>query len=271
MARVLTAAALLAIAHLAIFRLQDRLFTLFVLVLVEVAAIEFALLASRLGGKRAVWSVPVLVPIALALLLPGQFASSMDPDVRLLLVGLLGSIVVALVALFSRSSLEETVSSAGLASFGILYFAVPAAAIVRLQSHDVWLVILTLVIVAAGDTAAFYIGTRFGRHKLAPVVSPNKSWEGAAASLVASVLAGAAWSMLRLGSVEATFLAVVVLTSVAAQTGDLVESTLKRTVGVKDSSRLLPGHGGMLDRLDSLLFAAPTLALGLAAIGWDLL
>ena len=104
---------------------------------------------------------------------------------------------------------------------------------------------------------------------MAPVVSPNKSWEGAGASLTAAVGAAVVWSLLRLGQVDSGLLLVAVVTSLAAQIGDLVESTFKRRLGVKDSSHLLPGHGGMLDRLDSLLFAFPVLLLGLMILGWS--
>jgi hypothetical protein len=98
-------------------------------------------------------------------------------------------------------------------------------------------------------------------HKLAPAVSPNKSWEGAIAGLATSLAATAIWSQLRLGHVDAVLLAIGGATAVASQLGDLVESLLKRGFGVKDSGALLPGHGGFWDRMDAMLFAAPTLLL----------
>jgi len=271
MKRVLTALVLLPPALTAIFFLSGWGFLLFALVVVEMAAVEFAMLASRLAGRRVMWAIPILVPVVALLLLPGiSIALALAPSDQMLLLGFLLSAGAGTVALFSRLPLEETVSALGLLSFGVLYFAVPIAALVRLQAADVWLVILAAVIVWAGDTAAFYIGTKWGRHALAPVISPNKTWEGACASLVAAVVAAAIWSSFRLGTVDAGILLVAVGTSVAAQIGDLVESTFKRRLGVKDSSALLPGHGGMLDRLDSLLFALPALALGLLIIGWQL-
>ena len=104
---------------------------------------------------------------------------------------------------------------------------------------------------------------------MAPVVSPKKSWEGAAASFVVAVVAAAVWDFYRRGALEPGLLAAAAVTAVAAQIGDLVESMIKRSSGVKDSGNVLPGHGGMLDRIDAMLFAAPVLLFSLWAFGID--
>jgi phosphatidate cytidylyltransferase len=112
-------------------------------------------------------------------------------------------------------------------------------------------------VIWAGDAAAYYAGRALGRHKLAPTISPNKTIEGSIAGLAGSILTGivlGSWLLQR----QIAFLAFASLAAaIAGQLGDLAESALKRSSGVKDSSSLLPGHGGMLDRLDSLIFAAP--------------
>ena len=109
------------------------------------------------------------------------------------------------------------------------------------------------------DTVAYFCGRAFGKHKLYPAVSPAKSWEGAAGGVLGSCIAtvgvGSLWLLPDLPIAHAIPLGIV--GSVAGQTGDLVESMLKRTFGVKDSSKILPGHGGLLDRIDALLFVAP--------------
>jgi len=111
-----------------------------------------------------------------------------------------------------------------------------------------------------GDTGAYYVGKNFGRHKLAPAVSPGKSWEGAAASAVTGVAFGLIYLPLAIKGTSllmAGLFALVV--NVAGQVGDLAESVIKRGAGVKDSGSLLPGHGGILDRVDSTMFALPVL------------
>ncbi len=111
-----------------------------------------------------------------------------------------------------------------------------------------------------GDTGAYYIGRNFGRHKMAPSVSPGKSWEGAAASVVTGVLFGAIYLPLTVRGMSPLLAALLALAAnVAGQLGDLAESAVKRGAGVKDSGGLLPGHGGMLDRVDSSMFALPVL------------
>jgi phosphatidate cytidylyltransferase len=132
-----------------------------------------------------------------------------------------------------------------------------------------WLM-FSLVVNWIGDTGAYYVGRRFGRHKLAPRVSPGKSWEGAAASAVAGVLFGAIFLPLTIADMPVWIAALIALVANAAgQIGDLAESALKRGAGVKDSGTMLPGHGGMLDRLDSSLFAMPvvyTLVMAIAEV-----
>jgi phosphatidate cytidylyltransferase len=109
-----------------------------------------------------------------------------------------------------------------------------------------------------GDTAAFYVGKNFGRHKLAPIVSPGKTWEGAVGSVVGGVAAGAIYAHYLIPAAPlAIVLTIAALGNIAGQIGDLVESAYKRWGGVKDSGSSLPGHGGWLDRIDSSLLGIP--------------
>jgi len=128
--------------------------------------------------------------------------------------------------------------------------------------HDInpnWLM-FGLLINWVGDTGAYYVGRKFGRHKLAPMVSPGKSWEGAAASVVTGVAFGLIYLPLTIKGTSLLVAGLLALAAnVAGQVGDLAESAIKRGAGVKDSGTLLPGHGGLLDRVDSTLFALPVL------------
>lgn len=111
-----------------------------------------------------------------------------------------------------------------------------------------------------GDTGAYYVGKNFGRHKMAPVISPGKSWEGAAASAITGVIFGAIYLPLTVPGTSLLAACLLALaTNAAGQIGDLAESAVKRGAGVKDSGGLLPGHGGMMDRVDSTMFALPVL------------
>jgi len=132
-----------------------------------------------------------------------------------------------------------------------------------------FLVTLLLLLVWSADIGGYFVGRAWGRHRLAPVISPGKTWEGAGGSLALALAAALALWLAApvLGAPRpglAWLLAVAVATVAAGIIGDLLESLLKRQAGVKDSGRLLPGHGGILDRVDALLAAAPVLAAGLA-------
>lgn len=177
-------------------------------------------------------------------------------------------LAVSLAVLFARTPVSQSLVSAGLLAFATLYFAVPLASLVHLQRLDTWVLVLALAIIWTNDVAALYTGRSLGRHKLAPVVSPNKTWEGAAGGLAGALVVAAVWSELRLGSVDAGLLVVGGLSAIAGQIGDLAESLFKRGAGIKDSGTILPGHGGMYDRIDALLFGAPVMLLGLLLIGY---
>ena len=149
-----------------------------------------------------------------------------------------------------RSALDR--ATAGVS--GVLYICVLLGFLILLSRPEVFVL---LGIVWVGDSAAYYGGRALGRHRLAPEISPNKTVEGALAGVLGSVALGAGVGSAFLGLSPGWMIGVSLITSIVAQIGDLVESALKRSADVKDSSSILPGHGGFLDRIDSLLFAAP--------------
>lgn len=269
MKRLLTAAVLVPIALAAIFKLPGWAFFLLVAALLEWAAFEYAALG-RCRSPRAPWSALLaLTPVAAAGLAWGLTPGHAVDGFHALALAATVALPVGIAVLLSGMPIEETHFAAGAIGFGIAYFAVPIASLYRLQQHDPWVLFLLLAIVWLGDTAAYYVGSAWGRHKLAPVVSPKKSWEGAAAGLATSIAATAVWSVWRLGHFDLVLLGIGAATAVASQLGDLVESLWKRGVGVKDSGGVLPGHGGILDRMDAMLYAAPTLLLLLWACGYE--
>jgi phosphatidate cytidylyltransferase len=182
-----------------------------------------------------------------------------------------------------RTQMKGSYPAAAASAFAFTYIALPMAMLVQLRQQwggAFWLLYLLLV-VWAGDIFAYFVGRSLGRHLMAPRISPKKTWEGAAASVAASLVVGIllfnhalqiSSFLLRIGLIQRRdglfglekpeIWPIVLLTialNVAAQLGDLVESLIKRGAGAKDSGTILPGHGGMLDRIDALLFAAPVL------------
>ncbi len=153
---------------------------------------------------------------------------------------------------------------AGLASLAPMWVAMARLYDAGLLGRE--LLIFALVLAWAADVGAYFGGRRFGRYKLAPRVSPNKTWEGVLGGLLTGslvALAGHLW----FGFDARAFLPLCVAAMLASVVGDLTESMFKRQIGIKDSGRILPGHGGVLDRIDSLTAAVPILALGLTWIG----
>jgi phosphatidate cytidylyltransferase len=269
MKRLLTAAVTVPLFLWALFALPALAFFVLVAALVELSALEFVRIARAWAPGAPLHALLVLVPAAAAILRLAAIGGEPATGVWALLLAAALSIGAGALVLGARTPVGESLPALGALAFGVPYFALPIASLSYLQQFDPWVVFLLLAIVWLGDTAALYAGSSFGRHRMAPVVSPKKTWEGAAACLVTALAATAVWSWWRLGRLDAALLMVAAATSVAAQAGDLVESLIKRGAGVKDSGGVLPGHGGMLDRVDALLFAAPVLLLGLWLIGFE--
>jgi phosphatidate cytidylyltransferase len=155
---------------------------------------------------------------------------------------------------------KDVVEDTAKLALGFLYIGLPLSLLVlidRAPRGNVWIFFL-LTVIFLGDTGAFYCGRLLGKHKLYVSVSPGKTWEGAVGGLLSSVLGGIYFSQ-AFGLHDSVWIigAVSGVLSIAGQFGDLAESMIKRNCGVKDSGKILPGHGGFLDRVDSLLFAIP--------------
>ncbi|MEI8013962.1 MAG: phosphatidate cytidylyltransferase [Nitrospira sp.] len=169
-------------------------------------------------------------------------------------------VCVTSVPLLGRSPLEQSLRDGAMTLFGVLYLGLTLGmlSMTRLLPQGEWLIFFLLLVTWASDTGAYYVGTLYGRHRLAPTISPKKTVEGLVGGLIAAIIAGYIarwWFLPELSGLDCLILAT--LLTIAGLWGDLAESAMKRTVGMKDSGGILPGHGGMLDRLDSLLFATP--------------
>lgn len=284
MKRLLTAAIGTPIVLLAVFELPAVWFFLFMAAGIELAVFEYVSIVRARVPDAPLKPLLLLVPLVAAAIsfAPLEGSGGLEPRLYLLAAGAAMSVGLGTLVLFSRLPLADALPTLGALGFGVPYFALPVASLHLLRQARLpgdlpggpgidgpWLVLLLLAIVWLGDTAAFYVGSRLGRHRMAPVISPKKTWEGAAAGLATGVAAAAVWSVWKLGRLDLALLALAAVTGVAAQVGDLVESMIKRGAGVKDSGRMLPGHGGMLDRVDALLFAAPVLLLGVWILRMD--
>jgi phosphatidate cytidylyltransferase len=166
---------------------------------------------------------------------------------------------IALITLATRRPIVEALPSAGISSSGLLLVAFPLTYAIRLHalgSEGPRLLLFVLVLIWASDSAAYFAGRALGKHPFAPHLSPKKTWEGSIAGFASSILV--AFAFTRWLSVPIVILlGAAAVGNIAGQIGDLLESAYKRSAGVKDSGALLPGHGGMLDRIDALILAIP--------------
>jgi phosphatidate cytidylyltransferase len=241
MSRVLTALVLFPIAVYGTFFAPPPVFVGIVAIVALLCFHEFAGIVAGHGIERPGWLA--YAAGLLVLLNPAPFV----------LAG------VALLATALRATeLPRVLPAAAAAVFGLVYVFGGWRSAIDLRALSANWLFFALAINFVGDIAAYYTGRAFGRHKLAPAISPAKSWEGSAGSMAAAVAFGILWRP-QLGSevplAEAIGLAMA--GNIAGQLGDLAESAMKRGAGVKDSGSLLPGHGGFLDRLDSSLFSMP--------------
>lgn len=183
--------------------------------------------------------------------------------------GLLASLLVVVVFRLTEG-LKGAAASIMASTFIIVWvpLLLSFAVLVLQQDNGQMLIATILLLVVANDTFGYIVGVLFGKHPMAPKVSPKKSWEGFAGSLVGAMIVGALTAQFWLDMPWWSGLILALVTVIAATTGDLSESTVKRDLGVKDMSHILPGHGGIMDRLDSVLFAVPVAYLVSHLLEW---
>jgi phosphatidate cytidylyltransferase len=173
-----------------------------------------------------------------------------------LLIFLFGCVILGLL---TKRPLHEVLPAISIGSAALLFVVLPFSYIVRLDEIEPvgrQLVLFTLVLVWAGDMLAYFVGKSLGRVPMAPALSPKKTWEGALGNVLASMIVAVLFAKWMQTDVI-TLLVIAGVANIAGQAGDLIESAYKRGAAVKDSGGLLPGHGGMLDRIDSLILATP--------------
>ena len=255
--RVATAGVALPLLALALFRGPAWVLEAIVAVAVLLGLHEFfGLLAAR--ALRPLRSIGVVLA-GLA------FMEVVHPQALSVPIAPLGVVVLLSAVLLRRDELSASVPAAAATLLGALYLGALGGTLAALRtlppsSEGPWRLTLLLAVVMVADTGAYFVGSAIGRHKLAPRISPGKTWEGGVGALAAGVLAALAVRQLGLPGLSVLQAILHGLGVTALGTvGDLAESLLKRWAGVKDSGALFPGHGGMLDRLDSLLFGAPVL------------
>jgi phosphatidate cytidylyltransferase len=257
--RVVTALLLLFAFLAALYWLPAALWAAAAVAIAAAAAFEWAALLGLAGARRWVYALLVAALVAAILLSDNLAATSIA----------LASFAVSLAfwSLLAPLWLERKwriASSSGL-FIGAVMVVPTALALVLLRAISPSFVLAVMAVIWVADISAYFVGRAFGRHKLAPQISPGKSWEGALGGCAGVLLYGFAVVAIagyHLNAASAVLLAVLLLATAALSiVGDLFESLAKRQIGVKDSGRILPGHGGLLDRLDSLTATLPGIAL----------
>lgn len=272
--RVLTAALLIPLVVGLVLRGSTALVAVFIAAVILLSLFEYFALGDAIGHRGyRFWTATCAL-----LLVYLQWLASVTPSWNLSggavlhrslgrFLGLLSVhdaffvfvLGVAAITLFTRRPLVEGLPALGISASGLLLVAYPFSFAVRLHAVAAvgpLLLLFALVVVWVGDTAAYFVGRAIGRIKFAPRLSPKKTWEGAVASLAASLLAALVFSR-WISVVPVHLYGMAAAGNIAGQVGDLLESAYKRSAGIKDSGSILPGHGGMLDRIDALILAVP--------------
>ena len=276
MKRILTAVVLIAAVVSLVLYGQLWLIAVFAAVVAGLAAYEYRDLAHEKSVYIPLWWL--LAATALIF-----FFTIKLPDFELPVLTLVTFILLAWSGF--RAPLNRVLLDTALGLFALIYVVYPLTLLPLIKAHEdgTGLLLFLFVCVWMGDIAALYIGRNFGKRKLAPSLSPNKTWEGSVASVAGSLacgmglyylgqyLTGRGYTTLHIGWPAWQMVLLAILLNVAAQLGDLLESAIKRGAGVKDSGTLLPGHGGILDRIDALLLAAPVLWYTLLLRDWQTL
>ena len=276
--RILTAAVLIPVVVIVVYWGPSWLVAVLAALVALLALHEFFKLSAQMGLRAfQIWTLISSAALFYAQWGSGnvgvlQFGSGWElvhsapavPVETILLAFIFGA---AFIGIASRKPLADVLPGISASAGGLLMIALPFSYLVRMDSRPhvgPVLVLFTLALIWAGDSLAYFVGKSIGRSKMAPALSPAKTWEGALGNVLGSLIVGFVFAWWQAGDVT-PWLVTGVLANIAGQVGDLVESAYKRGAGAKDSGSLLPGHGGMLDRIDSLILAAPVVWL---AAGW---
>ena len=285
--RIATAVVLIPIVLLLVLRAPVPLVALVTAIIALLTVHEFLQLTEHFGVQplRLPTYVAVVIFFLLLVFHVGQEKPLLSTDIFGIAAAFAAAIAsfIFLSIAMRRDHLATGYPAAAASVFAFTYIALPLAMLVQLRQQwaGAFLILYLLLVVWAGDILAYFVGKSIGRHWMAPRISPKKTWEGAVASMLASLAVGGAvfyyalplstrflqWGLIErrdgmFGLERPALGPILLLTAalnIAAQLGDLVESLIKRGAAVKDSGTILPGHGGMLDRIDALLFAAPVL------------
>lgn len=260
--RILTALILIPLVILGVYLLPPLYFSGVCALIIALAAWEWApLLGWKSTGLRLLYVFIILLALIISLLLISPFIIIVTAALWWF------AVLIGLFSIRKKPQLPMLPRWA-IACMGILILIPCWQALVIIRGHHPNLLLYMLLIVWVADTAAYFGGRRYGKNPLALTISPNKTMEGARIGFIAAALVAliGAWLFMDSGSVL-NWISVGIPAIIASIVGDLFESFLKRLQGVKDSGGLLPGHGGLLDRIDSLLAAAPVFACGVLAMG----
>lgn len=229
--------------------------------LIEIAALALAVVAMSevLIMKRILLVTPeAIISIlgTLFLVAPKSWMHDLPSQINTPFVSLIFAIALMVRVVFSKNRFNF--DDAGVLTLTMLYIGFGFNMFVQARTVGLGMLMYLLLTVWSTDSGAYLVGRKIGKTKLAPQISPNKTWEGSIGGTIVAIIVGIIFSVT--GLIHYGILATILMTlflSIAGQLGDLVESSLKRYYGVKDSGRILPGHGGILDRFDSLLLVLP--------------